>query len=282
MRSTCLLITLLFFCGSCASRIPEPITYPYAQQQKMQASHHWEVLAADLANRINNELITTDNIDKAIFVKETCGDEAMPCGQNETSSFNEAFRDLLITHLVGFGIPTRNQKDAEQLEILYKVQVVRHTANRVRSLQPGLLTALSAAVVVLRDAPTDVLIMAAGAASDIANSSFTSNGHFEVIITTSIVKSKEYLFRSSDIYYINDKDFWHYQSQLPQTKTIRLSSGNTMEPKPATGKKAMPGPSHIIPAPSIPTPSIPAPNIPDPSHIEPAPLVIPSPEKKDI
>jgi hypothetical protein len=253
MRLICLLIILPFFLGSCASRIPEPITYIYSQQNKMQASHHWEVLAADLANRINNELILTDNIDKAVFVKETCGDEAVPCGLNETSSFNEAFRDLLITHLVGFGIPTRNQVGEETLQILYKVQIVRHTADRARSLQPGLLTGLSAAIVVLRNAPTDLIILATGAAADVANTSLTFNEHFEVIITTSIVKRHEYLFRASDIYYINDKDFWHYQNQLPQTKTIKLSG--VKKPEAEISKKTVTETVVIQPAPLPPPPS---------------------------
>ena len=102
MQSYFAYIFVLFLVCSCSSRIPEPITYPYTQQKKMQASSHWQVLAADLANRINNELIITDNIYKAVFVKETCGDEKTPCKTNETSSFNEAFRDLLITKLFGY------------------------------------------------------------------------------------------------------------------------------------------------------------------------------------
>lgn len=216
-------LILCLLCG-CSSRIPEPITFPYSQQQKMQASQHWQVLAEDLANRINNELIITDNSNKSVFVKQTCGDEATPCGPAETSSFNEAFRDLLITNLVGFGIPTKKQKDEETVEILYKVQLVHHTAERIRTLQPGLLTTLSAAVVVFRNVPAELLTVAAGVAADVANTSLTNNEHYEIIITTSLVNGGKYLFRASDIYYINDTDFWHYQERLPQAKTITLTS----------------------------------------------------------
>ncbi|HBG19858.1 MAG TPA: hypothetical protein DDY32_11465 [Desulfobulbaceae bacterium] len=255
---------LLLYIGGCAGTIPEPISYPYSQQNKMQASHHWEVLAADLANRINNQLIITDNIDKAVFVKETCGNEAVPCGEGETGSFNEAFRDLLITYLVDFGIPTRNEKEAGILDINYKVQVVRHNADRRRSLQPGLLSTLSATVVVLRDAPSNLVIMAAGAAADVANSSLVVNGHYEVIITTSIVKKQKYLFRSSDIYYINDKDFWHYLNRMPQTKTIKVSTGK--KPTPAADPQAPQAPKAM----------------PEASVSEPAPLQFPFDEPKDV
>ncbi len=224
MRSICSFCLVILLLCSCSSRIPEPINYPYSQQEKMQASQHWEVLSKDLANRINNELIITDNIDKAVFVKETCGDEATPCQPNETSSFNEAFRDLLITNLFDYGIPTNSMQDDETIEILYKVQVVRHNADRIRTIQPGLLTALSAAIVVLRNAPTELVILGTGVAADVANTSFSSSGNYEVIITTSMVTDGRYLFRASDIYYINDKDFFHYQQSQPQTKTIKLSS----------------------------------------------------------
>lgn len=231
MRSFLVHMVLLIFICSCSSRVPEPISYPYSQQKKMQASQHWEVLADDLANRINNELIRSDNIDKAVFVKETCGDDSTPCGPNQTSTFNEAFRDLLITKLFDFGIPTSNRGGDDAIEILYKVQLVRHNATRVRTLQPGLLTALSAAIVVLRNAPSELLVVATGVAADVANANLSTGSNIEIIITTSLTSKDRYLFRASDIYYINSEDFYHYQEQLPQTRTIGLSRGH-VEKKP--------------------------------------------------
>jgi hypothetical protein len=232
------LTVVIFLLVACGARIPDPIGYPYSQQQKMQASGHWEVLAKDLANRINNELIKSDNINKAIFVEETCGDEGQVCDPLQTSAFNEAFRDLLITSLVGFGIPTKNKPDEESIKILYKVQVVHHNTKRFRSLQPGLLTALSSAIVVLRNAPTNLVILATGVAIDVANSNLVISEQNEIIITTSMITDSKYLFRASDIYYINDKDFWHYQERPPQVTTIRLST-----PVKNAFEKNMPSPS---------------------------------------
>ncbi|MFT5699270.1 MAG: hypothetical protein ACI8ZB_002127 [Desulforhopalus sp.] len=224
MRPFLIYLFLLPLVASCSSRIPEPITYPYSQQQKMQASGHWEILAQDLANRINNELILSDNIEKAVYVKPTCGDETSPCEANETSTFNEAFRDLLITGLYDYGIPTQSKPNSEAIEVLYKVQVVRHNSNRIRSLQPGILTTLSTAVLVLRNAPSELILLATGIAADVANSSYTSNGHYEVIITTSMIEREKYLFRASDIYYINDRDFYQYQESHSETTPITLKS----------------------------------------------------------
>lgn len=219
-----LFICTIVLLNSCAGGIPDPIDFPQSEQQKMQASHHWNVLAKDLANRINNELIITDNIESTVFVKQTCGNESKPCAPHQTSSFNEAFRDLLITNLVDFGIPTRNQLKNDSIEIQYKVQIVHHNAQRIRAFEPGVLTAISAAIVVLRNAPAEILVLTAGVMADLANANLTQNGHYEIIITTSMVSQDKYLFRASDIYYINDKDFYHYRDVAGQTKTIQLSA----------------------------------------------------------
>jgi len=229
-----LVICAVMLLNGCTGRIPESTGYPYSQQQKMQASHHWEVLAKDLADRINNELIITDNIETTVFVKQTCGTESKPCEPHQTSSFNEAFRDLLITNLVDYGIPTRNELKEDSIEVQYKVQIVHHNTGRVRTLRPGILTAISAAIVVLRNAPAEVLILTAGVMADLANAHLTLNGHYEIIITTSMISNNEYLFRASDIYYINDRDFFHYQDTTRQTKTIQLSTATQKSDSPFT------------------------------------------------
>lgn len=200
MRSFYINILVICLVCGCSSGMPKPINYGHSQQKKMQASSHWEVLAADLANRINNELILSDNIYKAVFVMETCGSETRACQPYETSSFNEAFRDLLITNLFTYGIPTRSLPAEDTIAVHYKVQVVHHRSDTVRDLQSGLQTS-----------------------------------HYEIIITTSMKTDERYLFRASNIYYIDDQDFYHYQESMPQTKTIMLSSGNRPQPPDTPG-----------------------------------------------
>ncbi len=188
----------------------------------MQAAHHWDVLANDVANQINNQLVQSDFIDKSVFVKTTCGTDATPCERGATTQFNEGFRDLLITRLVNFGVPTSSDKKLSDIDVNYKVQVVYHLSRRP-TIPPGLLTILSAAVAVFRHAPGEIQSLALAAGLDIANSAGAQNGHYEVIITTSMVNDEKYLFRTSDIYYINDPDFWQYQNSA-MSKTIQLVS----------------------------------------------------------
>ncbi len=220
MRLFFLLLFVLLFSG--CSSIPMYSSYAWTEQQKMQAAHHWDVLASDVANQINNQLIRSDYIEKAVYVKTTCGSDATPCTQGQTTLFNEGFRDLLITRLVSFGVPTSTSKHMSDIQLDYKVQVVYHRTPR-HTLQPGLLTALSAGVAVLRYMPVELQIMAGAGLLDFMVGVGPPSGHYEVIISTSMVTDEKYLFRTSDIYYVNDPDFWHYQNPA-QGKSIRLVS----------------------------------------------------------
>ncbi len=223
MRNIILILSVSFFLSSCA-RIPEPIGYEYSTQEKMQAAHHWNVLAKDLANRINNELIRSDFLSTPIFVKPTCGDDQTPCEQGTTSDFNEAFRDLLITELVSFGIPTSAVPNPEAINVEYKVQLVHHRTHRLRTVRPGVITALTTAISVFRNAAPEVLAITLAAGADYANTAYAHKTDFETIITTSMVFRKSYFFRSSDIYYINGADYHHYYRPSNSAKEIQLSS----------------------------------------------------------
>ncbi len=217
-----ILLLLLFGC----SHVPEPIGYDYSNQHKLQAIHHWNVLAKDISNKINNELIRSDFLDTAVFVKETCSTDEEPCEPNKTTEFNEGFHDLLITQLVNYGIPTSAVKDREAITINYKVQVVYSRTDRFKTPQVGILTALTAGVTVLRNAPKELIAIALAAGIDYAISAYSMKTNFEVIVTTSMVFNKKYLFRSSDIYYINDADYHHFQDNKKNQKTIQLTTSN--------------------------------------------------------
>jgi hypothetical protein len=243
---------LSFFLLSGCSRIPEPAGFEYTSQSKMQAAHHWNVLAMDVANQINKELIKDDLLNTAVYVKKTCGKDDAPCKPNETSQFDEGFHDLLVTQLVRYGVPTSTQPELGAITVNYKVQTVYHQADRKRTLAPGVLTALGTGVAVLRNAPTEVLIIAAAGALDLANAAYVQNGHYEIIITTSMVNMKKYLFRTSSIYYINDEDFWHYQLSSGKAKEIKITNSDYSSR--GTGQNTIPNqpaaqPQKILPEP---------------------------------
>ncbi len=243
MRFALCLILCSIFLLNCG-RIPEPVGYDYTVQHKMQAAYHWEVLAADVAYQVNNELIRSDFINTPVFVKETCGDDSHICQPNETSAFNETFRDLLITQLVSLGVPTSSAPDNDAITVNYKTKLLYHTPGRIRTIKPGAITALTAGILVLRNAPSALLTLGLAAAVDFANASADTASNYEVVITTSLVKKEKYLFRQSDIYYINDRDFWHYMDDKTETGEIILTNsylpqGDSHQPSPALSEETV-------------------------------------------
>ncbi len=227
MRFTSFIISFCLIYSGCAT-IPAPMPHEYSEQRKMQAAQHWEVLARDIANKINNELIRNDFINASVYVKKTCGSEAAPCDEYETSQFDEGFRDLLVTQLVNYGIPTHTEVERDVIVINYKVQVVLHGKGRIAKPPTGVLTGLTAAVSVFSNASAELLALTIAGGYDAYNAFSIMQSDYEVIITTSMVSKKRYIYRSSDIYYINDSDSGHYRKTYTnKSQEIELTGSNS-------------------------------------------------------
>lgn len=150
-------------------KIEEPV------QQSIIASRDWKNLASELANQINNELISKNYIDKSVYVKPSCSDPT-PCDE-DAAIFVQAFKDFLITELVRYGVPTVEAPEPNSVQVAYHARIVRHSQVEKHFFKA--------------DTPK-----------------FIAD---EVIITTSILSDNRYIFRKSGVYTIIDKDFWHYQ-----------------------------------------------------------------------
>jgi hypothetical protein len=96
--------------------IPIAAAYPASAQQKMQAAHHWEVLAADMARQIGP---SAKSAGRAIYVTP----------QGPRSPFSDAFRGMLAEALVNEGVAV-SASPSGALTLAYGVQVVGHQAPR--------------------------------------------------------------------------------------------------------------------------------------------------------
>jgi hypothetical protein len=191
---------LLIFLIGCA-QVPRPSTYPYSLQQQMQAAHHWQVHASEVAERVAKELK-----DRSV----ASGDGVYV--QNDHSPFGQAFPNLLITELWNnWGIPAFLDPpnnpfcnrdipvsvDRRRPCLEWAVQRVVHQANRTRPH-----ASLAEAIIAI---PPSIFVdlwpgMAAG-----------SLPHSEIIITTQFKdENRRTLLHNSDLYYINDQDWRHY------------------------------------------------------------------------
>jgi len=186
----------------CASQVPIAANHPISTQKKAKAVHHWDVLADD---------VTTQTI---MAMRRASVAEGTPLYVNlpaDNTTFGKAFRTLLITRMVGRGLPVQSERTPGTIELQYETQLVRHNSSRYAHV-PGTFTTLAAGIWVVRDMIIgDTAVMPAGLA--LGALADYGAGHFaggatptELLITSSITMDKKYVMRKSDIYYIEDAD----------------------------------------------------------------------------
>lgn len=195
------------------SQVPLASTYELTNQQKMQAAHHWDVLAADVASRVKEHFKTASLSNKAINV--------VP---NSNSAFEQGFEDLLITQMVEQGLDIRANNN-EHLKLTFHTQVISHNDRGYIRPKPGTHTALALiatgvwAVVNIasnstaaQDALIGAGVLGTGVAMDAVAGDISAVTNKEVIISVSLMDGDKYLMRKTGIYYINEPDDGQYET----------------------------------------------------------------------
>jgi hypothetical protein len=195
-----IVIILALLAGGCASQLPLATNHPLTTQKKIRASHHWDVIADDVAN----QTLVASLKKSGGFSGRTLYVQA----PTDNTPFNKAFRNFLITRMVNRGMPVSNSKEGA-LEVQYELQLVRHHSSRYTHT-PGSLTALTAGIAVIRDVIDSGSIPTLLGLSALADwgLGYYSGGptQLELIITTSVLNNGTYGLRKSDVYYIQDAD----------------------------------------------------------------------------
>jgi hypothetical protein len=186
MKAVYCLLVLLAGCSSA----PKPSPYLYSSQEHMQAAHHWNELASEVAEVVTVRI-------KEGYISPT---EPVYVQSDDRSPFGRAFRSLLITELTRQGIPVSSNPD-NPVKIDWTVQPVVHNENRGNWSLPFGLGWLTGGITALVTSPF------AGVEPLFNNGSLP---HTEIIVTTMISKSGATLSRNAEIYYINDQDRQHY------------------------------------------------------------------------
>jgi hypothetical protein len=201
---------LLVLLVGCA-QVPKPSTYPYSFQQHMQAAHHWNVLASEVAG----ELVASFRGGSVSSV------EAVYVQSDDRSPFGRAFRTFLITELTKQGIAVSLNPDTP-LKIDWAVQLVVHHADRSNPPFPLANTLLAGLAYGVATAWDKLDAAAAGAVTAavvgplldvLPGLDVGPLPHSEVIITTMIARTGAILARNSTPFYINDEDRQHYWSR---------------------------------------------------------------------
>lgn len=179
------LMILCLGVGACTTPIPVETGYPLTYQRKMQSAHHWDVMATDVANWLQNVLVgTSSDRNKAQAQAPAPAPDIRPITLNIQqpqygSEAGNVFRDLLITQLVDRGFIISASPGAG-LPVVYDLEVVK---SRLR---------------------------------------IGENTNDEVVVNVSVMNGDRYLVRFSDVYYIPDHKANLYIAQGPTAPTTRI------------------------------------------------------------
>ena len=207
---------LLALLGGCTSLdVPRADNYPASDQKKARAVHHWDVLADDVASRIEGKLAAWPAGEHPIYVAVSSGD----------TSFNLGFRKLLITRLLDRGVALSTEP--ADVTLTFETQVVQHQA-RVHNSAPMPWTRLALGVGVARDwylfrqSASAMLggVTALGAVTDLTQYAVDGPAaggptRTEVLVTTSLESGGRYLASTADVYYVEQDDSDLYKARLP-------------------------------------------------------------------
>lgn len=205
------------------SQAPIATTYPYADQQRMQAAEHWRILARNEADGIlsNGRARARD-----LYI---AADEHAPVDDNEGGEFGRSFRDLLTSTLVTRGADVVTAPSELSATVTVDVEVVNHRDRGYIRPPMGAFTALAGGIAVAThpfNHWTEPALAAIPAAvgADLVSGSWTRAGNEEIVVTTQVVDDEKVLYASSSIYYINQGDRRHYAPhRTPQTPSIPVT-----------------------------------------------------------
>lgn len=184
-------IITLTGCAYNASQAPIPIAHEKAWQRKMQAAHHWSLLAEYQAGLI---LKAVNDLSKPLYVN-------VPV-DTDNSPFMQAYHNILQSHLVKKGATVVTEPVQELVLISYSAQVIEHQDRPYVVLEPGILAA----------PPVKPVL-------ETPFWRYYNVDSTEVIITTKVVEGLLVLHSSSDIFYYNKGDTSHY-GPYPLAKNV--------------------------------------------------------------
>lgn len=219
-----LLLSGCFYANT--SQAPIATTYPYTEQQRMQAAHHWDVLARHEATSIlQRERVRN----RDLHISEP-DNEAMHAYSG--GEFGRSFRTLLTSELVSRGANLTTVPTANSANITFNVEVIEHRDRGFIRPPRGAFTALTAGIAVATIpinhwAEPALGLIPAGIFADATSGSWTNTGNEEIIVTTQIIDGERILYSSSNIYYINAGDRRQYAPhrvpQAPATPSVSIT-----------------------------------------------------------
>lgn len=214
--------------------VPAQTRFENTKQQKLQAAEHWRSIADHFADQLAKDLQGRLG-ERAVYVPLPGGEQA----------FVEGFRELLMTSLVGRGVPVSTEaRNALTVDVRYAIY--RFRPDRLQNTYYyGDATALAAGLWAIGGIATADISPAAGVSAgakllavaagidgfDWLNSEARGRGQYantpvprsEIILTASVADAARIVARRSNIYYTMDEDAALYWNRPTAGHTLSIS-----------------------------------------------------------
>ena len=209
--------TVLAVLAGCApfpyTETPLATNFETTRQLKLQAAHHWQVIAKETADDLLKSLakggvcFPGTNCPR-LYVEPT----------NPRSAFGRAFYNQFVSRLVTGGQNVTTVPAEADITITLDAQTVRFSPNRSQYLGAGKFTMLTTGLwglheiheQTLHDRPAPVLATVAVIADvleyNMAEFAKGPTPQLELILTAAALKNKQYVARSTSVYYAADGD----------------------------------------------------------------------------
>jgi hypothetical protein len=222
-RLACLFIAILFasVAAGCLSAVtgdtnppapplseaPLPKLFPMTAQEKIQAVHHWDLIAKHTAGLVKSGLQTG-------YPQRVGAIYVAPSG---TTPFEKAFHSLLITRLFEEGLSVVNDP-RDNLTLSFDVDLVKHPTRIIGidsdsfdSLGPGLVVQTGPSSSEARKDAQMAYVVGKRTRLDSDTGDYRySLPQNEIVLTTSLTQNGGFIMRHSAIYYIDDPEWWQY------------------------------------------------------------------------
>lgn len=226
LASLSLLILFSFSFFSCSSA-PKAVSQGFSHQEKLEAAHHWEVLAQDFSTQLSMYL------EKNPLNKIAAGYviPGVPAPQNpyiyiqtnDRSPFGKTFRQSLVTELTKRGYPIAYRPD-EALTLRWSVQKITYKADRKMNRTPGTFTALSALGYGVYKLGSETSAFGATLLAGAFLDTLDQGGEHlfenmapksEINLAVTISQNGVLLARQSEIYYVHAEDIDRHYANIP-------------------------------------------------------------------
>lgn len=183
------------------SQAPLSSGYLLSTQPTMQSVAHWDSLAATVAQNCARAL---DHFDPQGALRVYVA----PAG---STPFAKGYREALLTRLVDYGVPVTFTPDGaailetDTLVVTHRRALDTTTSGRRLVVEPGFVQT--------RDGqgtyqPVPLVAEESGSIDK-------STPNTEIQVNSALIHQGAYLYRDSSIFYVQAKDWAHYQTQAP-------------------------------------------------------------------